>query len=199
MSERTPLCHLPGRRSRTEVSESRVRHHYGVQERGTSFCSAFLIAEGVSGSEISARMSLRRANTVCNVLMCLSWNVYSTISRRSSVTEFGNDRLILLLPLLSLLRWMLPSEKTRRRTVDYCGHLKPWRRTLVAADFLRTYMYSPWYNNGSCRQPQTFFHEGFDHLVWQWNKCINSYGYYFWNNKQYTYFLPSVLFSFDCP
>ncbi|XP_055951552.1 histone-lysine N-methyltransferase SETMAR-like [Argiope bruennichi] len=36
-----------------------------------------------------------------------------------------------------------------------------------------------WIQLGFHRQPQTFLHDGIDHLVSQWDKYINSYGYYF--------------------
>jgi hypothetical protein len=60
---------------------------------------------------------------------------------------------------------------------DVCGWVKMWFRG----------------------QPTSFFKDGIDRLISQWNKCINSFGDYFWGKKCYIICFGFWPFSFDCP
>ena len=50
-----------------------------------------------------------------------------------------------------------------------------------------------WIQSWFRKQPQTFFFESTDHLLSQWDKCINSYGNYFRVNKYVTYLFSTFL------
>lgn len=67
-------------------------------------------------------------------------------------------------------RWMFGALKT-----DILGHRFASNEAVYA-----------WVQHDSiCNHKLLLFHEGINHLVSQWRKCINSYGYYVRKNNQF--------------